>query len=124
MTDIYPKADKYISKITKTSIEALRLKNNTLLLTSSGTIGNITIVTKTLNGKIFSDDVIRTAFTNEEDLGYVYTFLKSDYGHNILKTNNYGSVITHIEPEHLKEMVIPNPPYILKKKIHNLIIDS
>lgn len=124
MTDIYPKADKYISKITKTSIEELRLKSNILLLTRSGTIGNVTIVTKTLDGKIFSDDVIRTTFTNEEDLGYVYAFLKSEYGNNILKTNSYGSVITHIEPEHLKEMIIPNPPYLLKKKIHDLIIDS
>lgn len=122
--DIYPKADKWISKLTKVSIEDLRLKKNTLLLTRSGTIGNITIVTRTLEKKVFSDDVIRVTFKNIEDLGYVYTFLKSEYGNNILKTNSYGSVITHIEPEHLKEMIIPNPPYLLKKKIHDLIMES
>ena len=122
--DIYPKPDKWISKLTKASIDNLRLKKNMLLLTRSGTIGNVTIVTKTLEGKIFSDDVIRITFKNIEDLGYTYTFLKSDYGNNILKTSSYGSVITHIEPEHLKEMIIPNPPYLLKKKIHDLVIES
>lgn len=124
MTDIYPEPTKWISKLTNVSIDYLKLKNNTLLLTRSGTIGNVTIVSKTLENKVFSDDVIRTSFKNEEDLGYVYAFLKSEYGSNILKTNSYGSVITHIEPEHFKEMLIPDAPYSLKKKIHDLIIQS
>lgn len=124
MTDIYPEPTKWISKITKVSIDDLRVKSNTLLLTRSGTIGNVTIVSKTLENKVFSDDVIRTTFKNKEDLGYVYAYLKTQYGNNILKTNSYGSVITHIEPEHLKEMLIPNPPVILKKKIHDLIMKS
>lgn len=124
MTDIYPEPTKWISKLTNVSIDDLKLKNNTLLLTRSGTIGNVTIVSKTLENKVFSDDVIRTSFINKEDLGYVYTFLKSEYGSNILKTNSYGSVITHIEPEHFKEMLIPDAPYSLKKKIHDLVIES
>lgn len=124
MTDIYPEPTKWISKLTNVSIDDLKLKNNTLLLTRSGTIGNVTIVSKTLENKVFSDDVIRTSFKNEEDLGYVYAFLKSEYGSNILKTNSYGSVITHIEPEHFKEMLIPDATYSLKKKIHDLIIQS
>ena len=124
MTDIYPEPTKWISKLTNVSIDDLKLKNNTLLLTRSGTVGNVTIVSKTLENKVFSDDVIRTSFKNEEDLGYVYAFLKSEYGSNILKTNSYGSVITHIEPEHFKEMLIPDAPYSLKKKIHDLIIQS
>lgn len=124
MTDIYPEPTKWISKLTNVSIDDLKLKNNTLLLTRSGTIGNVTIVSKTLENKVFSDDVIRTYFKNKEDLGYVYAFLKSEYGSNILKTNSYGSVITHIEPEHFKEMLIPDAPYSLKKKIHDLVIES
>lgn len=124
MTDIYPEPTKWISKLTKASIEKLRLEIGTLLLTRSGTIGNVTIVSKTLKNKVFSDDVIRTSFRNEEDLGYVYAYLKSEYGNNILKTNSYGSVITHIEPEHLKEMLIPDAPFIIKKEIHALIMDS
>ena len=124
MTDIYPEPTKWISKLTNVSIDDLKLKNNTLLLTRSGTIGNVTIVSKTLENKVFSDDVIRTSFKNEEDLGYVYAFLKSEYGSNILKTNSYGSVITHIEPEHFKEMLIPDAPYSLKKEIHDLVIES
>lgn len=124
MMDIYPKAEKYISALTKCDIEELRLKEKTLLLTRSGTIGNISLVSKTLCNTIFSDDVIRINFKNEFDLGYVYTFLKSRIGIQILKTNGYGSVITHLEPEHLSEIPIPNAPYEIRNRIHKLIMKS
>lgn len=124
MTDIYPKADKYISKLTKCDIDELKLKERTLLLTRSGTIGNISLVSKTISGTVFSDDVIRVSFKNDYDLGYAYTYLKSKIGNTILQTNGYGSVITHLEPEHLSETLIPNAPKEIREKIHTLIMQS
>lgn len=124
MTDIYPKAEKYISKLTKCDLAELRLKPNTLLLTRSGTIGTISLVSKTLEGKVYSDDVIRVTFKNIVDLGYCYTFLKSKIGNTVLQTNGYGSVITHLEPEHLQETFIPSAPFEIKERIHKLIMNS
>jgi len=124
MTDIYPKPDKYISSLTKCNIDDLRLKENTLLLTRSGTIGNMSLVSRTILNKVFSDDVIRVTFKNIEDLGYTYAFLKSKVGNIVLKTNGYGSVITHLEPEHLAETPIPNPPQMLKMKVHENVMES
>lgn len=124
MTDIYPRAEKYISRLTKCDISELKLKQNTLLLTRSGTIGTISLVSKTTEGKVFSDDVIRITFKNEICLGYSYAFLKSKVGNTILQTNGYGAVITHLEPEHLQETYIPDAPDEIKKKIHDLIMKS
>ena len=36
----------------------------------------------------------------------------------------YGAVIQEIEPEHLKAVIIPNAPSIIKQKIHTLITES
>ena len=105
-------------------MDELRLKENTLLLTRSGTIGNISYVSKTLAGRVFSDDVIRVTFKKEYDLGYVYTYLKSKVGSLILQTNGYGSVITHVEPDHLSEIPVPDAPVELRQRIHNLIARS
>ena len=124
MTDIYPKAEKFISPITRCDINALGLKDKTLLLTRSGTIGSVSIVSRTLQGMVFSDDVIRVTFHSDYDLGYVYAFLKSKIGNKILQTNGYGSVITHLEPEHLAEMPIPDAPESIKSKINDLIMQS
>ena len=48
MTDINPVAEKYISRLADCDMDELRLKRNTLLLTRSGTIGNVAYVSKTL----------------------------------------------------------------------------
>lgn len=124
LNEIYPKPNKWISNLTDTNFEQLKPHSNTILLTRSGTIGNCTYVSKTLAGKIFSDDVIRIHVTNEYDSGYIYAFLKTNIGQLLIKTNNYGSVISHIEPKHLENILIPNPPEILKKDIHNLVVKS
>ncbi len=121
MCDIYPKTEKRISRLTKCDISKLRLEEDTLLLTRSGTIGNVSFVSETLKDKIFSDDVIRVKFKQEYDLGYAYAFLKSTTGSKVLQTNGYGSVITHLEPEHLKEIVIPNAPIDVRKRINLLV---
>lgn len=124
MTDIYPKPEKYISRLTKCDMGELKLKPDTLLLTRSGTIGTVSLVSKTTEGTVFSDDVIRVTFKNPYDLGYAYAFLKTKHGSVVLQTNGYGSVITHLEPEHLSTIPIPDAPEEIKKRIHDLIVAS
>lgn len=124
LNEICPRANKYISALTNTNFEQLKPKYNTILMTRSGTIGNCTYVSKTLEGKIFSDDVIRIKTNKDTDSGYIYAFLKTNIGQLLITTNNYGSVVSHIEPEHLSNILIPNPPEELKKEIHNLIVKS
>lgn len=122
--DIKPTPDGYISKLTKTNIDALRVKKGQILLTCSGTIGNASLVSKTLDNTIFSHDLLRIDCKQKYDIGYIYAYLKSKTGNKILLTNSYGAVITHIESEHLSEVIIPNPPKEIKEKIHNLIVQS
>ena len=124
ITEINPKPDSYISELTDVNIEKLRVHKNQILLTCSGTIGNLSYVSKTLDNQIFSHDLIRMTPNIETDCGYIYAFLKTNIGQLLIKTNNYGSVISHIEPKHLENILIPNPPEILKKEIHNLIVKS
>lgn len=124
MLDVYPKSDGYISKLTNTNIEALKVSLGQILITCSGTVGNISFVSETLNGKIFSHDLLRVKFKKEYDNGFFYTFLKTYVGKQILKSNKYGSVISHIEAEHMNEVLVPLAPLNLKKKIHGLIIQS
>ena len=122
INELYPKPSAYISALTQTDIDALRVKRGQVLLTCSGTIGNCTYVRDTLDNLIFSHDVIR--IEPKEYNGFVYAFLKSKTGFSIVNTNNYGAVIQHIEPEHLNHTPIPNPPSTLKQEIHNLIEES
>ncbi len=124
IVDIKPIPDGYISHLTKTNIEALRVKRGQVLMTCSGTIGKVSYVSETLDNKIFSHDLLRIDCKDTVDQGYIYTYLKSKIGNKILLTNSYGAVITHIEPEHLATVPIPNASQGIKKKIHDLIVQS
>lgn len=124
MTEVYPRAEKHISRLTKCDLAELKLTANTLLLTRSGTIGSVSYVSKTTEGLVFSDDVIRVKFKNDYDLGFVYIFLKTKAGSTVLQTNGYGSVITHLEPEHLRSIPIPDAPISVKKRINDLVVKS
>lgn len=124
LTEINPKPTKFISEKTCKNINDLQIKQNTLLLSRSGTIGKCSIASKTNIGKVYSDDVIRVSFYSVIDLGYTYAFFSTAIGQQILQTNNYGAVIQHIEPEHLKNIIIPDAPESIKQNIHELIIAS
>ena len=123
ITDISPKAVKFISPRTNFDIESTKVKRGQVLLTRSGTIGVVSYVSKTLENQSLSDDVIRIE-TRDDYPGFIYAYLKSPIGRLLIETNFYGAVIKHIEPEHLNNILIPNPPPILKQEIHNLIEKS
>lgn len=124
IVDIKPIPDGYISKLTQTNVEKLKVHKGQILLTCSGTIGKATYVSETLDNKIFSHDLLRINCNEPSDAGYIYTYLISKLGNKILLTNSYGAVITHIESEHLSTVPIPNPPNGIKSKINDLIVKS
>lgn len=124
LEEIYPKPSKWISAKTASLLEKDRIKENNLLISRSGTIGKCAISSRSSIGKIFSDDVIRITFRSTYDLGYVYAYLNTEEGLKLLQSNNYGAVIDHIEPEHLKNLPIPNAPEEIKRSIHDAVIAS
>ena len=124
LEEIYPKPSKWISTKTASLLEKDRIKESNLLISRSGTIGKCAISSRSSIGKIFSDDVIRVTFRSTYDLGYVYAYLNTEEGLKLLQSNNYGAVIDHIEPEHLKNLPIPNAPEEIKRSIHDAVIAS
>lgn len=124
ITDLYPKAEKFLSTNMADDISNWFVKKGEILLTCSGTIGNLSYVSKTLSGKCVSQNLIRLVPKDNTISGYIYTFLKSKFGQLFLTRNNYGAVIQHIDPEHLEQILIPDATKETKEKIHNLIMKS
>lgn len=127
INEINPMPAGYLSSATRINIDALRVKKGQILMTCSGrsgSIGRTTYVSDTLHGRIFSSDLIRIECSEIETAGYLYAFLSTKTGRALIKLNEYGAMIPHIDPSHLESVPIPNPPSILKKQIHDLVIHS
>jgi type I restriction enzyme, S subunit len=127
INEINPKPSGYLSSITRTDIAALRVSRGQILMTCSGrsgSIGRTAYVSDTLHGRIFSHDLIRIECSEADTAGYVYAFLSTKTGRALVKSNEYGAMIPHIEPSHLETIPVPDPPRVLKKRIHDLVIQS
>ncbi len=118
MLDINPKPVKFMSANDK-KINDLKVKQNTILISRSGTVGKIAFVNETLSKLLVSEHAIRLECN--EYPGYIYSYLKSDIGQAIINSKKYGAVIQEIEPEHLAEISIPNADKIIKLKIDKII---
>ncbi|MBO7327584.1 MAG: restriction endonuclease subunit S [Lentisphaeria bacterium] len=117
MLDINPQPVKFM--IDDDRVSNLHVKKGTVLISRSGTIGNMSLVGSTLEKFLVSEDAIRLECDSFP--GYVYAFLKSQTGQSLIKSNIFGSVILHIEPEHLVSIPIPNAPSEIKSKINELV---
>lgn len=120
MLDIYPRPVKFM--VDGEKVHDLHVKEETVLLSRSGTIGNVTFVNKTLSKFLVSEHAIRLEC--KDNSGYVYTFLKTKIGKKLVCSNIYGAVIQQIEPVHLTMVPVPDAPKEIKERIHNLIVES
>lgn len=105
---MYPEARNYLSRKLTKNLDQLLIKQWDVLISCSGTIGNVSLAGTTQVGCALSQDAIRTRTASSEQAGYVSAFLRSRYGRPQLIGAGYGSVITHIEPSHLEHILIPN----------------
>ncbi len=120
MLDCYPQPVKYMEDSDRT--KELHVRRGDILISRSGTIGNLTYVGKTLSKLLVSEHAIRMECRDYP--GYVYAFLKSKTGQSLIRSNVYGAVIQEIEPEHLATIPIPNAPVEIKAHINDLIVSS
>lgn len=120
MLDIKPVPVKFM--VDDKRVVDLHVTSGTVLLSRSGTIGNVSFVNRSLEKLLISEHAMRLEC--DRFSGYVYVFLKTSTGQAVVKSNIYGAVIQQIEPEHLATVPIPDAPDALKKRIHDLIVAS
>lgn len=115
-----PDSEKRLSPKKTANIEALMIKEGTILLPRSGTIGNVAWAHAGHAQKLASEHVIRITPNDILRAGYVYAFLASKYGKKLIQRYIFGSVIQHVEPPHLKLIPVP----IIDKKVMDDIHDK
>ena len=120
MLQINPKPEKFIS--INNHNDQFIVKKDTVLISRSGTIGNLAYVNNTLSKYLISEHAIR--LEDSKFPGYAYAFLKTMTGKLIVESKIYGAVVDQIEPEHLADIEIPIPNDKLVIEINNKIKKS
>lgn len=116
-----PETDRYLSRKYTRKLDVLAVQKWDVLISRSGTIGNVALANDAFTGKAVSEDVIRLSASEPDIAGFIAAFLRSRYGRPQLTQATYGSVIVHIELEHLKRVQIPDLPPIRRIAIGRLM---
>jgi len=103
----YPSTDKYIAPSKIPNIASYKVTPQQLLVTRSGTIGNITFTTEKLSNQLVTEHAIRIEIQNDIERGYVFAYLKSKIGNPLIQQSVFGAVIDQVEPNHIEKIQIP-----------------
>lgn len=116
---------RFLSKKQSKELEYLMLKKDWIVITCSGTIGNVTYTNATFENHIATHDLIRIVPNDEKMLrGCLYAFLSSKYGYNQLTQSRFGGVVKHINAEHVNSIALPLFPESFQKEVDDLIQES
>ena len=105
--DLRPMPRKWLAMGKTTKAEDRLVKEGTILVMASATVGRAIVATEAHENKIVSHHFMRVEPVDESLSGWLYAFLRSPQAQSMISGSQYASVIWHIEPHHLAMLPIP-----------------
>ena len=97
----------------------------TILLSMSGTIGDVAIAMPNYSYPMNSNqDIAKIRINDYINTYYVYAFLLSKYGQNYLKREARGSVQQHVFLSQMENFNIPIPSVSFQKQIEEVVLSA
>lgn len=91
------------------TINSIRVMRGDIVITRSGSIGRVSMIPEKFHNAIVSDDLIRVRIPDEVIRNFVFSYLQTKFAVDQMKMNEYGSIQQHLEPQHVRQMLIPMP---------------
>lgn len=103
----------------------LRVQEGMTLITCSGTVGRTIYARSDMDGVWSNQDILKiVADPNRILPGYLNAYLCTRFGVPFVVSGKYGSVITHLEPKHFADLLVPRLGEPLEKRAHALVDES
>jgi type I restriction enzyme S subunit len=103
----------------------LRVEPGMTLISCSGTVGRMCYARDDMAGFWSSQDVLKVVADQQRILpGYLYAFLYSRYGLPMITGQASGTMVRHLEPDHITELPVPRFVADLERRIHALIEEA
>ena len=119
-----PEPKGYLSRKLSKKLDELKIQPWDVLISRSGTIGNVGLASPRIAGMLVSEDVIRVRAPDHYTAGYIAAYLRSRVGRLLMRQATYGSVVQHIEPDHLTHVLIPDLAPIRRTEVGRKMIQA
>jgi type I restriction enzyme S subunit len=107
--------DKYLSR-RMPKLPELMVPRDWLVVSRSGTVGNVLYINDVLAECAISDHAIRVEPRGIAS-GYLYAYLASRYGQPLIGKNTFGATVDELEPKHLAAIPVPRLGDVFEQEI-------
>jgi hypothetical protein len=121
MFDIRPAPRKWLAPSKTADLARRYVERDWILVTCSGNVGDSIIGYAPHLGVIVSHDLLRILVEDTTQRGYLYGYLRSRFGRAMLQSSQYGSIIKHLEPEHVQDIPVVLAPRPLRDDVNERI---
>lgn len=123
--ELRPKPRKWLAMGKTTKAKDRLVKEGTILVMASATVGRAIVASKVHENTIISHHFMRVAPVHAHLAGWVYAFLRSPQAQSMMTGSQYASVIRHIEPHHLATLPVPEVSearaYYFQKRVEKIV---
>ena len=103
--------------------DTMTLKENQILISCAGTVGNTSLVNKSFANCIGSQEIIRVE-TTKIPFGFLYAYLSSPTVNQYIQSMIYGAVVPRISPTEIGRLPVLLPHKNQQIQIHKLVLKS
>lgn len=106
-------------------LKYLQVHEGMTLITCSGTVGRTIYARPDMNGVWSNQDILKIVADSSRILpGYLNAYLCTRFGVPFVVSGKYGSVITHLEPRHFSDLLVPRLGEAIERRAHDLVEKS
>lgn len=113
----FPRVRKWLAAPFVPQADSRYVKQDWLLLSCSGVVGNVTAVYPHHMNRIITHDLLRIEPKDPAEYGWLYAYMKTDFFKQIARAAQYGHMIKHIEVAHANEFPVIMPDAATRKAI-------
>jgi type I restriction enzyme S subunit len=125
LPQIRPYDLKYLSRSQQKGIERWIIRKGWILITCSGTIGRVGLVSSYQDQWAASQHLLRIVPDYiKGHPGYIAAFLMTPYGQHQIAAKIYGGVVDELTAEDMKAILIPDAPEDVQNNIGNLVVQA
>lgn len=122
MFDLPLRPQRFLSR-RMPKLNDLMVPEGWIVVSRSGTVGNVLYVGDRLASCAITDHAIRIQPTGIQS-GYLYAFLAGKYGQSVIERGVFGATVDELEPKHLAVIPVPVAPDPVRQRVHELITDA
>jgi len=115
--DLRPRPRKFLAPGRTPQFKSRFVEPGWILVTCSGSVGDVICSYTPHFDRVISHDLLRVVPFDPSLTGFIYTFLRTRFGRTMMRSTRYGSVVKHLEPEHLFDVPVPRIPVALQQTL-------